>query len=81
MIEKPKFSVNYNISFGINVSQEEIDRIRKQLEEKKQEQFMIWDIALTTKSTDEEIAKFIGLMNQHSAEAVEMEMEEICTYY
>ena len=55
-----KYSVNYKVSFGIDVTQEEIDKIKKHLTDKKQTQYMIWNIALTKDSSDKEIAEFIA---------------------
>lgn len=75
-----KYSVNYKVSFGIDVTQEEIDKIKKYLTDKEQTQFMIWDIALTKDSSDKEIARFIGLENQNMAESVDLEMDEINEY-
>ena len=75
-----KYSVNYKVSFGIDVTQEEIDKIKKHLTDKKQTQYMIWNIALTKDSSDKEIAEFIGLENQNIAESVDLEMDEIYEY-
>ena len=75
-----KYSVNYKVLFGIDVTQEEIDKVRKHLTDEKQTQYMIWNITLTKDSSDKEIAEFIGLENQNMAESVELEMDGIFEY-
>lgn len=80
-----RFSVNYTMSFGIDVSQKEIDEKRKWLQAMYDDKDCsntdyIWDLQITKDSTDEEIARFIGVENWRSAEGVNLEMEETCTY-
>lgn len=73
------FSVNYTISFGINVSQKEIDEKREYLK-KSDEPDLLWDLEITSESSDEEIARFIGVENWRSAEGTEIEHEDIVEY-
>lgn len=80
-----RYSVNFNMDFGIDVSQKEIDKKRKWLQAMHDDpecanSDYIWDLEITVDSTDEEIAKFIGIENYRSAEGVELDIEGVETY-
>jgi len=80
-----RYSVNYTINFGIDVSQKEIDGKRKWLQAmfdnpKCSNSDYIWDLEITKDSTDEQIAQFIGVENWRSAEGIELELDDIGTY-
>ena len=66
-----RYSVNYTIDFGIDVSQKEIDKKRKWLQAmfdnpECSDTDYIWDLEITKDSTDKEIAQFIGVENWRS---------------
>jgi len=74
-------AVNYTISFGVTVLPDDINKMRKMLDEGHTDG--IWDIELNKDSTDEEIANYIGLENYRDfilTEPVEMEMEDHHVY-
>ncbi len=80
-----RFSVNYIMNFGIDVSQKDIDKKRKWLQamydcKDCENDELLWDMKINKDSTDSEIAKFIGIQNVSSAEAVDLEFEGMETY-
>ena len=79
--EKPKakFSINYDMSFGIDVTQKEIDDQRQGMIELNKPDY-IWNLKIDKNSTDEEIAIFIGVRDHHIAEATNLENIEAYSY-
>ena len=71
-------AVNYTISFGITVFPEDINKTREWL--KKGNTDSIYNIEVNGDSSDEDIAKLIGLQNRCEAESLDMEMEDYSVY-
>ena len=70
------------MSFGTTVLPEDINKMRESLERSNTTEYY-WDLEINKDSTDEEIAKYLGLQNYRDfflTEAVEMEMEEHHVY-
>lgn len=74
-----KYSVNYSISYGVDVSRKEIEDQRA-LFDNTHTHFSIFNITITKDSTDKEIAKFIALENPKDREAVDLEDLEVESY-
>lgn len=74
-----KYSICYDMSFGIDVTQKEIDEVREGLIELNKSDY-IWDLKIDKNSTDEEIAKFIGISNVHVAEGTDLDNVELYRY-
>ena|SRR5690348_8171908 len=74
-----RYSVNYEISFGIDVTQKEIDDVRASLVKLNNKE-SIWNLEVDKNSTDLQIAKVIGLANYRVAEAVDLNDVDISTY-
>lgn len=78
---KSAYSVNYTISFGADVLPEDIQEKREWLNAGGEDS--MWDLKINKDSTDEEIAKFLGVENFNDfiqTEKVDLEMEEIHRY-
>jgi len=80
-----RYSVNYKMNFGIDVSQKEIDEKRKWLQAMSDDpecsnSESCWNLEITKDSTDKEIAQFIGIQNWRDAEGIDLELDDICTY-
>lgn len=74
-----RFSVNYSISFGIDVTQKEVDESREYLKKLgKPESY--FDKTISAKSTDQQIATVIGMTKYRQAEAVEISDIVVETY-
>jgi hypothetical protein len=74
-----KYSVNYNMSFGIDVTQQEIDQQRQAFDDRYKGD-SIFSIVIDKNSSDEQIAKFIGLSKFKQAEVVDMDELEVYEY-
>lgn len=60
------------MSLAIDVTQEEIDKFRKDVFGNDNHQDSIFDLEVDFQSTDAEIAKFIGVSKYRQAEAVDL---------
>ena len=75
------YSINYTISFGADVLPEDIQKKRVWLGEDGSDS--LWNMEINKDSTDEEIAKFLGVENFGDfiqTEKVELEMEDVHEY-
>lgn len=74
-----RFSVNYTISFGIDVTQKEVDDAREYMNKgDKTESY--FDKTISAKSTDQQIATVIGMTKYREAEAVGIDDIIVETY-
>lgn len=78
---KSAYAVNYTISFGADVLPEDIQKKREWLNAGGEDS--LWNMSIDKDSSDEDIAKFIGVENYADfiqTEKVDMEMEETHQY-
>ena len=74
-----RYSVNYEISFGIDVTQKQIDEVRESLTKLGNKE-SYFNLEIDKNSTDKEIAKLIGLTSYKMAEAVDLNDIDIENY-
>ena len=78
---KSAYAVNYTISFGADVLPEDIQKKRDWLNAGGEDS--LWGMEINKDSTDEEIAKFVGVENFNDfiqTEKIDLEMEETYRY-
>lgn len=80
-----RYSVNFTIPFGIDVSQKEIDKERQWLEANAKLNNNLGDeylyhLKININSTDKEIATFLGVQNFGDAEGMSLDDVEVCDY-
>jgi hypothetical protein len=75
-------AVNFTMSFGVTVLPEDINKLRKQLDESLHD-LSLFDVVIDANSSDEELANYLGLENYRDwmlSECVDMEMEDHHVY-
>lgn len=78
--QKPdKYSVNYTISYGVDVSRKEIDELRASFTNEYNHD-SIWNLVVNKDSSDKDLAKFIALTNPIDREAVDLDNLEADAY-